>query len=122
MPTGVLRYDVSKLKKNMQDHGDYLTEALLSAIPDIVANPIVITEYSQGNTISVFGEYFVGKSPMMVGITISRDRAGNDISKVRTFNARRDVGQQITNGSVLYLCKTKKEPSTGSKPVGYKSL
>lgn len=108
MPEGALRYDVSKLKKNMQDHGDYLTSDLLAVIPDIISNPVVITEYSQKNTISVFGEYFVGKSPMMVGITISRDRAGNDISKVRTFNARRDVGQQITDNTVLYLGENKK--------------
>ena len=108
MPEGTLRYDVSKLKKNMQDHGDYLTSDLLAVIPDIISNPVVITEYSQKNTISVFGEYFVGKSPMMVGITISRDRAGNDISKVRTFNARRDVGQQITDNTVLYLGENKK--------------
>ena len=108
MPEGALRYDVSKLKKNMQDHGDYLTSDLLAVIPDIISNPVVITEYSQKNTISVFGEYFVGKSPMMVGITISRDRAGNDISKVRTFNARRDVGQQITDNTVLYLGENRK--------------
>ena len=68
----------------------------------------MITQYSQSDTISVFGEHFIGKSPMMVGITISQDRAGNNISKVRTFNARRDVGQQITDASVLYLCEEKK--------------
>ena len=108
MPAGVLRYDVSKLKKNMADHGDYLTVELLKSIPDIIADPVAISEYSEENTVSVFGDVFVGNSPMMVGVTISRDRAGNDISKVRTFNARRDVGNLITDDTVLYLGEDKK--------------
>ena len=108
MPTGVLRYDVDKLKRNMDDHGDYLSVELLKAIPDIIANPVAISEYSEENTVSVFGDVFVGNSPMMVGVTISRDRAGNDISKVRTFNARRDVGNLITDDTVLYLGEDKK--------------
>lgn len=45
---------------------------------------------------------------MMVGITISKDRAGNDISKVRTYNTRRDVGKLITDETVLYLNEDKK--------------
>ena len=108
MPTGVLRYDVDKLKRNMADHGNYLTEDLLNAIPSIIAHPVAISEYSEENTVSVFGDVFVGNSPMMVGIVISKDRAGNDISKVRTFNARRDVGSLITDTSVLYLDENKK--------------
>ncbi|MEE1171706.1 MAG: hypothetical protein U0K87_05065 [Ruminococcus sp.] len=108
MPAGVLRYDVDKIKKNMSDHGDYLSIELLAAIPDIIANPVAISEYSAENTVSVFGDVFVGKSPMMVGVTISKDRAGNDISKVRTFNARRDIGKLITDESILYLDEDKK--------------
>ncbi|MGM9648262.1 MAG: hypothetical protein ACI3YH_09040, partial [Eubacteriales bacterium] len=108
MPSGVLRYDVDKLKKNMLDHGDYLTIELLRKIPDIIANPMAISEYSKENTVSVFGNIFVGNSPMMVGVTISKDRAGNDISKVRTYNTRRDVGRLITDDSVLYINEDKK--------------
>ncbi len=108
MPSGELRYDVSKLKKNMSDHSDYLDKKLLLAIPEIIAEPIAITQYSQSNTVSVFGNCFVGKSPMMVGITISKDRAGNDITKVRTYNARRDVANLISDESILYLCENKK--------------
>ncbi|MBR6806774.1 MAG: hypothetical protein IKM46_00185 [Clostridia bacterium] len=108
MPTGVLRFDVDKLKRNMSDHGDYLTVDLLKAIPEIIANPIAISEYSAENTVSVFGDIFVGKSPMMVGVTISKDRAGNNISKVRTYNTRRDVGNLINDETVLYLDKNKK--------------
>lgn len=108
MPNGVLRYDVDKLKKNMSGHSDYLTVDLLKAIPDIIANPMAISEYSEENTVSVFGDVFIGKSPMMVGVTISRDRAGNDISKVRTYNTRRDVGNLISDQSILYLNEDKK--------------
>lgn len=108
MPSGVLRYDVDKLKRNMLDHGDYLNIELLKAIPDIIADPMAISEYSQEKTVSVFGNIFVGNSPMMVGVTISKDRAGNDISKVRTYNTRRDVGKLITDESILYLNEDKK--------------
>ena len=109
MPTGTLRYDVDKLRKNMADHEDYLTTDLLKLIPDIIADPIAISEYSEENTVSVFGEATVGAaSPMMVGVTISKDRAGNDISKVRTYNARKDVGSLITDDTILYLNENKK--------------
>lgn len=108
MPLGVLRFDVSKLKKNMADHADYLTIELLNAIPEIISKPVAISEYAAENTISVFGDVFVGGSPMMVGITISKDRAGNDITKIRTYNARRDAGSLITDSSILYLDSDKK--------------
>ena len=108
MPEGILRYDVDKLKKNMADHKDYLDVELLKSIPDIIANPIAISEFKESNTVSVFGDIFVGNSPMMVGVTISKDRAGNDISKVRTFNTRRDVGKLITDQTILYLNEDKK--------------
>ncbi|MBQ8836450.1 MAG: hypothetical protein IJ002_03175 [Clostridia bacterium] len=108
MPVGTLRYDVDKLKKNMTDHADYLDVELLKQIPDIIADPVAISEYREGNTISVFGDIFVGDSPMMVGVTVSKDRAGNTISKVRTYNTRRDVGKLITDDTVLYLDKNKK--------------
>ena len=109
MPTGTLRYDVDKLRKNMADHEDYLTTDLLKLIPDIIADPIAISEYSEENTVSVFGEATVGTaSPMMVGVTISKDNAGNDISKVRTYNARKDVGSLITDDTILYLNENKK--------------
>lgn len=108
MPDGVLRYDVDKLKKNMIDHSDYLNIDLLKAIPNIIASPMAISEFSAENTVSVFGDVFVGNSPMMVGVTISKDRGGNDISKVRTYNTRRDVGKLVNNNTVLYLNEDKK--------------
>ena len=36
-------------------------------------------------------------------------RAGNDINKVRTFNARRDVGNLITDDTVLYINEDKRK-------------
>ena len=108
MPEGVIRYDVDKLQRNMDDHSDYLTVTLLKTIPDIITNPVAISEYSEYGTVSVFGDIFIDKSPMMVGVTISKDRSGNDISKVRTFNTRRDVGKLITDEKVLYLDNNKK--------------
>lgn len=108
MPDGALNYDVDKLNKNMGEHSDYLNVNLLNSIPDIIANPIAISEYKEENTVSVFGDVFVGSSPMMVGVVISKNKAGNSISKVRTFNARKDVGNLITDEKILYLNENKK--------------
>lgn len=107
MPAGVISYDVSKIRKNMADHNDYLNEDLLRRLPEIIADPIAISKYSD-DTISVFGDVFVRKHPMMVGIVISRDRAGNSISKVRTYNLRSDANNLLTNDKVLYLNEDKK--------------
>ena len=57
---------------------------------------------------------------MLVGLFIPR--SGADISKVRTYNARRDVDTLITDNTVLYLNEDKKEPEIGFKPVGNQSL
>lgn len=108
MPDGTIRFDVDKIKRNMTEHGDYLTVKLLNEIPGIIAHPVAISEFSAENTISVFGDVFVGNSPMMVGVTISKNRASNDISKVRTFNARKDVGKLINDESILYLDRNEK--------------
>ena len=117
MPQGIVKYDVSKLKANIEKH-KYLTPALLNEIPNIIANPVAISEYSEENTVSVFGDIFVGKSPMMVGVTISKDRSGANISKVRTFNARRDVGDLITDDTILYLDEDKKRTRTWFQACG----
>ena len=91
---------------------------MLLAIPDIIAHPIAISQYSQENTVSVFGNCFVGSSPMMVGITISKDRAGNDITKVRTYNARKDVGRLITDETILYLSENKRNTQSWFQACG----
>lgn len=108
MPQGVVKYDVSKLDKNMGKH-KYLTPKLLKEIPNIIADPIAISEYTkENNTVSVFGNVFLGSSPMMVGVTIAKDISGVNISKVRTYNARSDAGNLITDENVLYLNEDKK--------------
>ena len=118
MPQGTIKYDVDKLNKNMAKH-EYLNSNLLEAIPSIIADPIAISEYGQdANTVSVFGDVFVGSSPMMVGVTIAKDRSGASISKVRTYNARRDVGTLITDDTVLYLNEDKKRTRTWFQVCG----
>lgn len=108
MPSGVLRYDVSKINKNMSKHASYLTVDLLKEIPNIIEHPIAITEFTEDSTVNVFGNVFANGHPMMVGVTISKDRAGNDISKIRTYNLRRDVEKIITDTNILYLSDDKK--------------
>lgn len=106
---GDLRYDVDKIKKNMEKHADYLTKDLLKMIPNVISKPVAISEYSKDkNTISVFFDHYIGGSPIMVGVTISKNRAGNEISKIRTFNVRSDVENLITDKNILYLNEDKK--------------
>jgi hypothetical protein len=71
-------------------------------------NSIKINELTPENQNADSNYVLVGGSPMMVGVIISKDRAGNDISKVRTLSARRDVGKLITDDSILYLSEDKK--------------
>lgn len=108
-------FDVGKIKKVMREHGDHLTENIMQQIPDLLSNPIVITQYSE-NTISVYGNLFVGNTPVVVGVVMNRGANGQTlINKIRTIHARKDFASQITDHNVLYLNEDKKEPAVGSR-------
>ena len=101
-------FDVGKIKKVMREHGDHLTENIMQQIPDLLSNPIVITQYSE-NTISVYGDLFVGNTPVVVGVVMNRGANGQTlINKIRTIHARKDFASQITDHNVLYLNEDKK--------------
>ena len=109
LPISGLYFDVSKIKRQLEGHNDHITDRELRLIPEILRNPIVIVEAKKENTVSVYGELMAGKSPVMVGIVITKDRSGrNLINKVRTIHARRDFADQINDSSVLYLNENKK--------------
>lgn len=112
IPTSGLYFDVSKIKKEMEAHGDHLSEEILKGIPDLLNDPITLTEYAPGtgsNTVSVYGNLFVGGVPVVVGVVMKRGNGGNIITKIRTVHARSDLKNQITDDSVLYLKDNKKE-------------
>ncbi|MBE5801072.1 MAG: hypothetical protein E7319_02180 [Clostridiales bacterium] len=112
IPNGKLYFDVSKALKELDKHGDHLSEKVYKEIPSLLANPIVITQY-KNNTVSVYGHLIHnGTTPIVVGVMIAKDRSGTaSIAKIRTVHARGDYWRQITDDSVLYLNPNKKETS-----------
>lgn len=114
LPASGMYFDVGKIRKAMNDHDDHLTPTVLKGIPDLLNDPIVIAQYtgrdgSIKNTVNVYGNLFVGDTPVVVGIVMHLDRAGrNVISNIRTIHARSNFAKQITDESVLYLGEDKK--------------
>lgn len=115
LPQGGMYFDVSKINKAMSDHHDHLQPDIMKRIPDMLNDPIVITEYKgeKGdvkNTVNVYGELFINeKTPVVVAVVMRFDRSGNNvITNIRTVHARSNFAKQITDESVLYLNEDKK--------------
>lgn len=119
IPNGKLYFDVSKALKELDKHGDHLSEKVYKEIPSLLANPIAITQYKD-NTVSVYGHLIHnGTTPIVVGVMIAKDRSGTaSIAKIRTVHARGDYRRQITDDSVLYLNPNKKETSAWFQALG----
>ena len=111
IPANDLRYDKSKINYNLKKHERWLTPAILAQIPEMLQNPIVITEYkAQANTITVFSDMDVNNQPVTVGIVVSKGRGGLLVQpKVRTVNLRSDYDRMINDESVLYITTNKKK-------------
>lgn len=109
LPASGLYFDVGKIKKAMDKHSDHLTADTLKGIPDLLNDPVVITEYSGAkNTVNVYGNLFVGRTPVVVGLVMKLDRSGsNVVTNIRTIHARSDFAKQITDDTVLYLNENK---------------
>ena len=111
MPVGSTYFDNGKILKEIHKVGDPLPIKYLRMVPEILANPTVITEANKPNTINVFGEIRreTGK-PLLVGIVAVRDRTGKSvITKVRTTHQRfSDIAKIINDESVLYITEDKK--------------
>ena len=105
-----------------KESGDVLSKAVMKKIPELLAHPIVITEYLPGsgtNTVNVFGNITTSSgTPIMVGVVMKMLPGGVMISKIRTVHARSDFDSLITKDSILYLNENKKRPKSGSKPKG----
>ena len=107
-------FDAGKIAKEMDKHGDHLTEAILKSIPALLSDPVVISEYrgpsnTIENTVSVYGDLIVDNKPVMVGLVMVRNSSGTGvINKSRTIHMRGDAGRLITDDSVLYLNEDKK--------------
>lgn len=120
LPAAGMYFDVGKIRTAMGKHADHLLSGILKGIPDLLNDPIVITEYRGpkgdiDNTVSVYGNLFLPNSatPVVVGIVMRRDINGQTlINNIRTVHARSDFAKQITDKSVLYLNEDRKKTRT----------
>lgn len=107
---GTLYFDNSKIISEAEKHGDHLDGDVFKQIPAMLSNPIAISQPKVKNTVSVYGEMEYNGSPIVVGVMIAKNNMGTaSVAKIRTIHARRDVSNQITDDSVLYLNPNKKE-------------
>lgn len=105
-------FDASKLQKELTNHGDHLTAELVQRIPELLNDPIAITQaMTLKNTVNVFGDLQTADgTPVLVGVMVAKDRSGrNSVTKIRTIHARSDFAKLITDESILYLNENKKK-------------
>lgn len=113
LPTGTLYADYSKLAKSLEKHKDHLTIPMLKQIPQMLADPIVITEPINSqikNTVNVFGELWgENGKPIMIAIMMKANKeTGNMLDIIRTVEMRSDYERLITHDSVLWVNPDKK--------------
>ena len=113
LPRGTLYADYSKLAKSLEKHKDHLTIPMLKQIPQMLADPIVITEPINSqikNTVNVFGELWgENGKPIMVAIMMKANKeTGNMLDIIRTVEMRSDYERLITHDSVLWVNPDKK--------------
>ena len=112
-PAEGMWFDVGKIKKSFGKHGDHLTKTVLKEIPNLLNDPIAITEYrgpegNIDNTVNVFGMFMPdGKTPIVVGVMMTKARNGSTIiNKIRTIHAHGNA--EINANNILYLNEDKK--------------
>lgn len=82
---------------------------------------MLITEYSDkaGHpSINVYGELYVGNSPVVVGVMIGRHRNGQSVNKIQTVHPNRHFMDEVTADNTLYLGENKKETDTWFQALG----
>lgn len=112
-PAEGMWFDVGKIKKNLEKHDDHLSKTILKEIPNVLNDPIAITEYKgpKGdikNTVNVFGMLLPdGKTPVVVGVMMTKAANGTTIiNKIRTIHAHGNA--EISDNNILYLNEDKK--------------
>lgn len=112
IPAETLYFDVSKIRKEMKDRSDPIPTEKIKEVPNVLNNPIVITEYvnKQGiHSVNVYGKLYIGSSPVVVGVMISKTQKGNLINKIQTVHPNRHFANEMTADKILYLTPNKKE-------------
>ena len=112
IPDGTLYFDVSKIIKEMKLRNDVIPSTIMKQIPNVLNDPIVITEYFDKNgtpSANVYGKLYVGGSPVVVGVMVSKTQKGNLVSKIQTVHPKRNFKKEMTSDNILYISKNKKE-------------
>ena len=125
IPAGNLYFDVSKIRQEMIDRKDNIPPEIMKGIPTILDNPILITEYTDNDgipSINVYGNLFIGSSPVVVGIMIGKHRNGSAVDKIQTVHPNRNVLLEATDENTLYLGENKKETKSWFQALGTQTL
>ena len=112
MPDSDIWFDQSKAAKQLNDKQE-ITKDVLQAIPELLENPIAISE-SYDNTVLVFGKLFDERhNPIVVAVRINSVNRRNKISlvnKVRSVGARsHNLDKLLSEDAILYLSENKNE-------------
>lgn len=94
-----LYIDVSKLRHEMIERNDPIAKENIKDIPKILEHPIVISEYidTEGiHSANVYGNLYIGTSPIVVGIMIKQSPRGNEINKIQTIHPKRNFHNDLT--------------------------
>lgn len=94
-------------------------------IPSVLGNPIVITEFvDQYGTpsASVYGKLFVGSSPVVVGVLVTKTRRGVVVNKIQTVHPKRNFADDMSDDKILYLGENKKETKSWFQALGTQML
>lgn len=118
---GKLYFDVSKILKEMRDRNDVIPPEKMKDIPSVLDNPIVITEYVDNagvHSANVYGNLYIGSSPLVVGVMIAETPRGTVVNKVQTVHPNRNVMKEMTDDNILYLSENKKETKSWFQALG----
>lgn len=125
IPDGKLYFDVSKVRNEMRDRKDPISKEIMKNIPSVLGNPIVITEFvDQYGTpsASVYGKLFVGSSPVVVGVLVTKTRRGVVVNKIQTVHPKRNFADDMSDDKILYLGENKKETKSWFQALGTQML
>jgi hypothetical protein len=112
IPAGKLYFDVTKIKQEMESRNDPVPAYIMKDIPKVLNKPMVITEYTDINgkrSASVYGQLYIGGSPVVVGVIATQTQKGVVVSKVQTVHPKRNFGNDMRDENILYIHENKKE-------------
>lgn len=121
IPNVDIWFDQSKAAKQIADKEE-IDKTVLKKIPDVLANPIAISE-SYDNTVMVFGQLFDKfGNPIVVAVRINSTSRRNHITvvnKVRSVGSRsHNLDTILDDGTILWLNENKKETKAWFNALG----